>query len=138
MVSALCVLKRENAVLPYGVADDFCCFHGQPQGLSLRILFKKRLESFPKQAVLLMNYSINKVRDLFNGNQLFLAAHIRTKGNGDINAAVGVEVIFKECDEHSRRSNDGIIERMGKIFFAVLAVDSDCESASLCVAAVGA
>ena len=67
MVSALCVLKRENAVLPYRIAYSFCRFHGQPLGLSLRILFKKRLESFPKKAVLLMNYSINKVRDYLTG-----------------------------------------------------------------------
>ena len=35
----LCVIMRENTVLPYRVANDFFDFYGQPQGLSLRLVF---------------------------------------------------------------------------------------------------
>ena len=33
------VFRRANAVRPYRVDDGFCDFHGQPQGLSLRVVF---------------------------------------------------------------------------------------------------
>ena len=58
---------------------------------------------------------------LFSGNNFVLAAHVRTQCFGDIDRAVSVEVVFKECDEHTGRSNDGVIEGVREIFLAVCA-----------------
>ena len=46
---------------------------------------------------------------------LLLAAHIRSEGFGDVHAAVGIEVILKERYEHSRRGDDGVVERVGEV-----------------------
>ena len=81
---------------------------------------------------------LNEVRItfiLFNGNELFLAAHVRTESYGNVYAAVFVKVVLKECDEHSGRSNNCVVESVSKIL-AVFAVDSDFESACLSVTEV--
>lgn len=75
---------------------------------------------------------------LFYGNEFLFAAHIRSEDLGNIHAAVCVEVIFKQGDEHSRRSDNGVVERVGIILAAVFAVDSYLESARLSVAEIGA
>ena len=62
---------------------------------------------------------------LFFRNQLFLPAHIRTKRGGHVHRAVGIQIVFKESDEHSRRGDDRVVERMREIFFAVRAVYAD-------------
>ena len=46
-------------------------------------------------------------------------------------------MIFKECDKHSRRSNNCVVECVCKIL-AVLAVYTDLKTSCLCVAEVGA
>ena len=66
-----------------------------------------------------------------------LAAHIRTKRNGDINASVGVKVVFKEGDKHSRRSNNGVVKGVSKIV-AVFALYADFKASCLGVAKVRA
>ena len=66
---------------------------------------------------------------------LLLAAHIRSEGFGDVHAAVGIEVILKERYEHSRRGDDGVVERVGEVL-AVLAVDADFKPARLRVTEV--
>ena len=52
---------------------------------------------------------------LFSAAYLLLAAHIRSEGFGNIDAAFGIEVVFEERYEHSRRGNNGVVERMGKV-----------------------
>ena len=74
---------------------------------------------------------------LFSAAYFLLAAHIRSEGFGNIDAAVGIEVVFEERYEHSRRGNNGVVERMGKVL-AVLAVDAYFQPARLCVAEVRA
>ena len=74
---------------------------------------------------------------LFSAAYLLLAAHIRSEGFGNIDAAVGIEVVFEERYEHSRRSNNGVVERMGEVL-AVLAVDAYFQPARLCIAEVRA
>ena len=72
---------------------------------------------------------------LLNGNELILAAHIRSEGNGDIDGTVGIKVILKESDKHSGRSNNRIVEGMGKIF-AILTVNSDFKASCLGIAEI--
>ena len=74
---------------------------------------------------------------LFNGDELLFAAHVRPEGDGDVDAAVGVQVILEEGDKHSRGRDDGVVERVGKVF-AVFAVHPDLQPAGLSVAEVGA
>ena len=62
---------------------------------------------------------------LFFRNQLFFPAHIRTERGGHVHRAVGIQIVFKESDEHSRRGDDRVVERMREIFFAVCAVYAD-------------
>ena len=67
---------------------------------------------------------------------MVLAAHVRAKRFGNIDAAVGVQVVFEERDEHARGSDDGVVERMREIELAVLAADADLQPARLRVAEV--
>ena len=54
----------------------------------------------------------------------------------NIDAAVGAEVILKECDEHSRRSDDGIIERVSEIVAGLLIFYPYAEPSSLSVSEI--
>ena len=69
-------------------------------------------------------------------NYLF-ATHVRSEGNGNIDGAVSVEVVFQERYQHSRRRDNGVVEGVRKVF-TFFAVDSDFESARLSVTEVGA
>ena len=69
---------------------------------------------------------------------MILAAHVRTKDLGNIDAAVGVQVVLEERDEHTRGSDDGVVERVGEIELAVLAADADLQTARLRVAEIRA
>ena len=79
-----------------------------------------------------------KKRLVLCGDELFLAAHVRTKCHGDVDGAVSIEVVFKESDEHTGGSNNGVVEGVSKVLLAVCAVYADLEAASLCVTEVGA
>ena len=72
---------------------------------------------------------------LFYGNKLLLAAHIRSENNGNIHAAVSIEVVLKKCDKHSGRSNNSVVECVCKIV-AVLALDTDLQAACLCISEI--
>ena len=63
----------------------------------------------------------------------FLAAHVRSERNRNVDAAVGIEIVFEESNQHSRRRHDGVVEGVGKIF-AVFAGDADFQTARLRVA----
>ena len=56
----------------------------------------------------------------------------------DTDGAVRLQIVFKERDEHTGRSHHGVVEGVGKVLFAVRAVDTDLESSCLRVAEVGA
>ena len=68
----------------------------------------------------------------------FLTAHVGAQHLGDDDAAVGLEVILKERDEHTRRGDAGVVERVGEVILAVLALDADVQAACLRVAEVRA
>lgn len=78
-------------------------------------------------------YSSEKTPDLFYRDELVFAAHIRSEHLGNIYAAVCIEIVFKQGDKHSRRSDNRVVERVGKVF-AVFSVYSYLESARLGVA----
>ena len=74
----------------------------------------------------------NRRSDQTRGGVLFwillfdyrLSAHIRSERFGDIDAAVGVEIVLEERDQHTGRCYTGIVEGMC-IIFAVLAGHAD-------------
>ena len=66
------------------------------------------------------------------------AAHVGLQDLGDGDAAVGLQMVLEECDEHTRRSHAGVVQSVGQIGLAILALDADVEAASLCIAQVGA
>ena len=45
-------------------------------------------------------------------------------------------IVLKEGDKHSRRSDDRVVERMGKVFLSVLAADADFKASCLSVAEI--
>lgn len=83
-------------------------------------LMKERADATVSALSLFINQLFLSHRD-----KLLLASHIRAERHRNIHASVCIEVILKECDQHTRRSYHGIIQRMCKIFIAVLALDAD-------------
>ena len=73
----------------------------------------------------------------FLAADFFFAAHVRTERNRNINAAVGVKVVFKERYKHSGRSNNGVVKGVSKIV-AVFALYADFKASCLGVAKVRA
>ena len=71
---------------------------------------------------------------LFLRNQLFLSAHIRTQSCRYVHAAVFLEVVLKERDEHSRRCNAGIVEGVGEVVSFLLVPYSYGKTSRLSVA----
>ena len=43
------------------------------------------------------------------------AAHVGLQDLGDGDAAVGLQMILEECDEHTRRSHAGVVQSGGQI-----------------------
>ena len=82
-------------------------------------------------------YHLFNLQKLLFRDDNFLAAHVRTQSFRDANAAVCLEVVLKECDEHTRRCNNGVVQRVGKVL-AVFAVYADAQAARLCITKVGA
>lgn len=75
---------------------------------------------------------------LFFGDKDLGTAHVRTKHLGDSYATIRLKMILKECDKHTRRCDDCIIEGMRQIHSAVGALYAHSEAASLCISEVGA
>lgn len=75
---------------------------------------------------------------LFLGDKDLGTAHVRTKHLGDSYATIRLKMILKECDKHTRRCDDCIIEGMRQIHSAVGALYAHSEAASLCISEVGA
>ena len=72
------------------------------------------------------------------GYEDFRAAHVRAQHLGNDDAAVGLQVVLEERDEHTRRGDAGVVERVGEIILAVLALDADVQAAGLRIAEVRA
>ena len=64
------------------------------------------------------------------------AAHVGLQDLGDGDAAVGLQMVLEECDEHTRRSHAGVVQSVGQIGLAILALDADVQAAGLCIAEV--
>ena len=58
------------------------------------------------------------------------AAHVHSQRFWDANGTVIVQVVFQECDEHTWRSNYGVVQGVSEVVFA-FAFDADTQSASL-------
>ena len=65
-------------------------------------------------------------------------AAVRFQHVGDRDGAVGLEAVLQERDEHARRRDHGIVQRVREILLAVLSVHADAEAARLGVAERGA
>ena len=68
---------------------------------------------------------------------LCFSAHIRSESLGNIDRTVSIHVILEECDEHSGRSNNGVVKSMSKIF-AILTVYADAKTSCLSITEVRA
>ena len=75
---------------------------------------------------------------LFRGRDDFLAAHVRTQRRGNAHGAILVEIVLQERNQHAGRRHTGVVERVGEILAAVLALDADAQTARLRVAQRGA
>ena len=75
---------------------------------------------------------------LVGGNHNFQAAHVGLQHLGDGHGAIGLQMILQEGDQHTRRSHAGVVQGVGQIGLAVLALDADVQAACLCIAQVGA
>lgn len=52
--------------------------------------------------------------ELLFGYQYLSAAHVGTQYLGNGHGAVGLQMVLKIRDEHARRRDNGIVERMGR------------------------
>ena len=59
-----------------------------------------------------------------------LAAHIHPQRFGDADAAVGLQVVLQEGDQHTGRGHTGVVEGVGEVLAAVVALDADLQTAS--------
>ena len=75
---------------------------------------------------------------LVGGNHDLQAAHIRLQHFGDGHAAVSLQMVLQEGDQHTRRCHAGVVQGVGQVGLAVLALDADVQAACLCIAQVGA
>ena len=66
------------------------------------------------------------------------AAHVGPQDLRDGDAAVGLEVVLQEGDEHPGRRHHGVVQGVGQVQLAVRALDADLQPAGLGVAQVGA
>src|SRR5699024_7977930 len=75
---------------------------------------------------------------LLLGNQNLGTTHIRLEHLRDGDGAVCLEMVLEECDQHTRRSNNGVVQGMSQVQLTVLTTYTNLQAASLCVAQVGA
>ena len=75
---------------------------------------------------------------LIGRNHDLQAAHIRLQHFGNGHAAVGLQMVLQESDQHTRRCHAGVVQGVGQVGLAVLALDADVQAACLCIAQVGA
>ena len=83
------------------------------------------------------NRAIGRFLKLFELNK-FLPAHKRTKNLGDLNAAVGLLILFDKCGEYSRGRKSAAVKRMNEFGLAGLGIAvSRIVSSCLVVVRVG-
>ena len=75
---------------------------------------------------------------LIGGDHDFQAAHVRLQHFGNGHAAVGLQMVLQEGDQHTRRCHAGVVQGVCQIGLAVLALDADVQAACLCVTQIGA
>ena len=75
---------------------------------------------------------------LIGGDHDLQPAHVRLQHFGDGHAAVGLQVVLQEGDQHTRGCHAGVVQGVSQIGLAVLALDADVQAARLCIAQVGA
>ena len=56
-----------------------------------------------------------------------------TKNFRNAYGSVCIQVVLQECDQHTRRSNYGVVQGMCQVFLSVLAVDTDFQTSCLCI-----
>ena len=62
------------------------------------------------------------------------AAHVHSQRLWNANRTVVVEVVFQECNHHTRRCNNGVVEGVRQIgLFCFLVLNADSQSACLSV-----
>ena len=66
--------------------------------------------------------------------QDFLAAHVGLEDLGDLHAAVGLEIVLQQGDEHPGRGHAGVVEGMGQADLALFVPVADLQAAGLGVA----
>ena len=57
---------------------------------------------------------------LLVGHQHGLAAHVGAQDLGDGDAAIGLQVVLEESDQHTRRGHAGVVQGVGQLGLAVL------------------
>ena len=62
-----------------------------------------------------------------------IPTHVWLKGNWNIYASICIQVVLKERDQHSWRSNNCVIKSMSKIFLAIFSVYTDFQTTCLCI-----
>ena len=70
---------------------------------------------------------------LIGGDHDLQPAHVRLQHFGNGHAAVGLQMVLQEGDQHTRRCHAGVVQGVGQIGLAVLAPDADVQAACLCV-----
>ena len=75
---------------------------------------------------------------LIGGDHDLQPAHVRLQHFGDGHTAVGLQMVLQEGDQHTRRCHTGVVQGVGQISLAVLALDADVQAACLCVTQIGA
>ena len=75
---------------------------------------------------------------LLVGHQHSLAAHVGAQDLGDGDAAVSLQVVLEESNQHTRRGHAGVVQRVGQLGLAVLILKADAQAAGLSIAEVGA
>ena len=62
---------------------------------------------------------------LIGGDHDLQPAHVRLQHFGNGHAAVGLQMILQEGDQHTRRCHAGVVQGVGQIGLAILALDAD-------------
>ena len=54
---------------------------------------------------------------------IFLPAHVHPQRFRNADAAAGLQVVFEEGNQHTRRRNAGVVQRMREVFAAVVVME---------------
>ena len=107
------------------------------RGAAQCAIINNALRAYPSFSIL--NFPFRNSQELLLAD-LSHTAHIRLQRLRDCNRAVLTQVVLEECDQHTRRCNNGVVQRVCEVQLLriLLAADTDAQTARLCVAEVGA